>query len=55
MAANTHSDPAITAIEAPVDANVWKVQVEEGDSVKPKQVIAILGMFTQTSAYKQCN
>ncbi|USW49800.1 Putative biotin/lipoyl attachment, biotin-binding, Carboxyltransferase domain, subdomain A and B [Septoria linicola] len=35
-------DPSITAIEAPVDANVWKIEVKEKDVVKPNQVIAIL-------------
>ena len=35
-------DPAITAIEAPVDANVWKIEVKEKDVIKPNQVIAIL-------------
>jgi urea carboxylase len=36
------NDPAITAIEAPLNANVWKVQVSEGDSVKDGQVVVIL-------------
>jgi len=35
-------DPAISTIEAPVDANVWKIQVSEGDEVTPNQTIAIL-------------
>ena len=35
-------DPAISTVEAPVDANVWKVLIEEGSEVKPKQVIAII-------------
>lgn len=35
-------DPAITAIEAPVDANVWKIEVKEKDVISPNQVIAIL-------------
>ena len=29
-------------MEAPVDANVWKVQVEEGNEVKSNQIITIL-------------
>jgi urea carboxylase len=36
------SDPDITAIEAPLNANVWKVEVKEGDKVKKEQVVAIL-------------
>ncbi|KAK5131335.1 hypothetical protein LTR08_001001 [Meristemomyces frigidus] len=36
------ADPAITTIEAPVDANVWKVLVEEQSEIKPKQVICII-------------
>ncbi|KAL2351385.1 allophanate hydrolase subunit 2-domain-containing protein [Cryomyces antarcticus] len=36
------ADPAISTIDAPVDANVWKIEVDEGAEVKPKQVIAIL-------------
>ncbi|KAF9634163.1 Biotin/lipoyl attachment [Lasiodiplodia theobromae] len=35
-------DPAITAIEAPVDANVWKVEVADGDVLKPNHLISIL-------------
>ncbi|KAK4999290.1 hypothetical protein LTR66_001654 [Elasticomyces elasticus] len=35
-------DPAISTIEAPVDANVWKVEVKEGDDVRPNQVVVIL-------------
>lgn len=42
-------DPAITAIEAPVDANVWKIEVKEKDEIKAGQVIAILeGRFNQS-------
>ena len=29
-------------VEAPVDANVWKVQVQDGDDVSTNQVITIL-------------
>lgn len=35
-------DPDIVVIEAPVDANVWKVQVEDGGDVAANQVITIL-------------
>jgi len=35
-------DPAISSIDAPVDANVWKIEVKEGDEVKAGQTIAIL-------------
>lgn len=36
------ADPAISTIDAPVDANVWKVCLGEQDTVKPGQLIAIL-------------
>ncbi|KAK3671644.1 hypothetical protein LTR78_008377 [Recurvomyces mirabilis] len=36
------ADPAITTIDAPVDANVWKILIEEGATVKTKQDIVIL-------------
>ena len=35
-------DPSISSVDAPVDANVWKVQVEEGQEVKANDIIAIL-------------
>ncbi|KAF2856447.1 hypothetical protein T440DRAFT_463785 [Plenodomus tracheiphilus IPT5] len=35
-------DPSIVSVEAPVDANVWKVEVEEGDEAEEKTVIVIL-------------
>ncbi|OJD29029.1 urea carboxylase [Diplodia corticola] len=35
-------DPAITAIEAPVDANVWKVEVADGDVLEENHLISIL-------------
>ncbi|KAL9097724.1 MAG: hypothetical protein Q9165_000050 [Trypethelium subeluteriae] len=35
-------DPSISTVEAPVDANVWKVEVEEGKVVKPGQGIVVL-------------
>lgn len=35
----SNSDPAITAIEAPVDANVWKVEVADGDVLKPNHLV----------------
>ncbi|KAJ9659577.1 hypothetical protein H2201_007326 [Coniosporium apollinis] len=34
------SDPNIHPVEAPVDANVWKVEVEEGAEVKANQVVS---------------
>jgi len=34
--------PDIMPIEAPVNANVWKVQVEEGHELKEDQVVVIL-------------
>ena len=38
----SHEDPAISAIDAPVDANVWKVLVEEGQEIKSKDLVSIL-------------
>lgn len=35
-------DPEIEAIEAPVNANVWKVLVEEGQVLEKGQVATIL-------------
>ncbi|EAT90398.2 hypothetical protein SNOG_02186 [Parastagonospora nodorum SN15] len=35
-------DPKIAGVEAPVDANVWKVEVNEGDEVDEASVIVIL-------------
>lgn len=35
-------DPRVTAVTAPVDANVWKVLVEVGQEVKAGQTVAIL-------------
>ncbi|KAK4505411.1 hypothetical protein PRZ48_003374 [Zasmidium cellare] len=39
---NLLQDPQITPVEAPVDANVWKVEVKEKDEIKPNQLVAIL-------------
>ncbi|TKA33004.1 hypothetical protein B0A54_14390 [Friedmanniomyces endolithicus] len=36
------ADPAISTIDSPMDANVWKVLVDEGDEIKANQVCAIL-------------
>ena len=33
-------DPSITSVEAPVDANVWKVEVKEGDTVEEGSVVS---------------
>lgn len=35
-------DPGVKLIEAPVDANVWKVEVEEGDVIRRNSVVVIL-------------
>ncbi|KAH7067028.1 allophanate hydrolase subunit 2-domain-containing protein [Paraphoma chrysanthemicola] len=35
-------DPGIVSVEAPVDANVWKVEVKEGDKAGVDTVIVIL-------------
>jgi len=36
------TDPAISTIDSPMDANVWKVLVDEGAEIKPNQVLIIL-------------
>lgn len=36
------ADPDIIAVEAPLNANVWKVEANEGDPVKVDQVLSIL-------------
>jgi len=36
------NDPDITPIEAPLNANVWKVEVKEGDVLKSEQIVSIL-------------
>ncbi|KAK5937113.1 hypothetical protein PMZ80_010654 [Knufia obscura] len=36
------NDPDIMPIEAPVNANVWKIQVEEGNELKEDQIVVIL-------------
>lgn len=36
------TDPAISSIEAPTASNVWKVQVEPGQTVSAGQTVAIL-------------
>ena len=36
------SDPGIGKIEAPLNANVWKVVASEGDEVDDEKVVAIL-------------
>ena len=38
----TETDPDIVAVEAPLNANVWKVECKEGDVVKPEQILSIL-------------
>ncbi|EEH44445.1 urea carboxylase [Paracoccidioides brasiliensis Pb18] len=35
-------DPDISTIEAPLSANVWKIEVQEGDKVTAGQVVTIL-------------
>ncbi|EHY53480.1 hypothetical protein HRR83_003686 [Exophiala dermatitidis] len=35
-------DPNIIPVEAPLNANVWKVEVKEGDVIKADQVVSIL-------------
>ncbi|KAH0285834.1 hypothetical protein KCU71_g16069, partial [Aureobasidium melanogenum] len=36
------ADPKYTTIDSPVAANVWKIMVEEKQTIKPNQTIAIL-------------
>ncbi|KAJ9663199.1 hypothetical protein H2198_000960 [Neophaeococcomyces mojaviensis] len=36
------NDPDILPVESPVNANVWKVQVAEGDELKEDQIVVIL-------------
>ncbi len=36
------TDPAISTIDSPMDANVWKVLVDEGDDIKPNQVLVLV-------------
>lgn len=38
----TPLDPDIIAVEAPLNANVWKVEVKEGDTIKVEQIVSIL-------------
>lgn len=35
-------DPNIIAVEAPLNANVWKVEVKEGDEISEEQIVSIL-------------
>ena len=35
-------DPNIIAVEAPLNANVWKVEVKEGDEISDEQIVSIL-------------
>ncbi|PWY90071.1 hypothetical protein BO70DRAFT_330289 [Aspergillus heteromorphus CBS 117.55] len=35
-------DPGITPIEAPLNANIWKVEVREGDKLDHDQIVVIL-------------
>lgn len=39
---NALAEPTNRAIESPVNANVWKVLIEEGDKIQKGQTIAIL-------------
>lgn len=42
QANTTNSDPEISKIESPLNANVWKIQVKEGDRLEANQTVAIL-------------
>lgn len=35
-------DPEILPIEAPLNANIWKVEVNQGDTINQDQVVIIL-------------
>lgn len=37
-----NADPEITAVDAPCAANVWKIQVKEGQEVNGKDLVVIL-------------
>lgn len=43
-------DPNITSVEAPVDANVWKVEVKEGDAVQEGRVVSTSKCLPETFA-----
>ena len=36
------TDPGISKIESPLNANVWKVMAKEGDTLEANSVVAIL-------------
>jgi urea carboxylase len=36
------NEPDIIAVEAPLNANVWKMEVKEGDKIKAEQIVSIL-------------
>lgn len=42
QADTTNSDPEISKIESPLNANVWKIQVKEGDTLEANHIVAIL-------------
>ncbi|KAF2828281.1 hypothetical protein CC86DRAFT_348388 [Ophiobolus disseminans] len=48
-------DPHIISVEAPVDANVWRVEVKEGDDVGATSVIVILEAMKLEIAVKTPN
>lgn len=35
-------DPEILPIEAPLNANIWKVEINQGDTINQDQVVVIL-------------
>ncbi|KAJ9293813.1 hypothetical protein DTO271G3_7440 [Paecilomyces variotii] len=36
------NDPNVIPIEAPLNANVWKIEIKEGDTIRSDQVVTIL-------------
>lgn len=42
QADTTNSDPEISKIESPLNANVWKIQIKEGDTLEANHIVAIL-------------
>ena len=40
--ANTSPDPTILPIEAPLNANVWKVETKEGNEIEKETTVTIL-------------
>jgi urea carboxylase len=44
-------EPGVVAVEAPVDANVWKVEVAEGDEVADGSTVSFIFFFVYLPTY----